>query len=142
MEGVMRSEAHPHSVARDPAQRAYQLLHWGLVLVPMVAGVDKFFQWLTDWDQYLAPAVERALPFSAQTFMRITGVAELCAAVIVAVWPRIGGYVVAAWLTGIVVDLLLARGWYDIVLRDVGLIVAALALSWLAKAYDRKEVRR
>src|SRR3954469_11673397 len=87
----------------DPAWQSYQILHWGFVAAPTIAGLDKFFHLLTNWDQYLAPAVEKGLPFSGHTFMMIVGVIELLAALIVAVKPRIGAYVVAAWLAGIIV---------------------------------------
>ena len=125
------------AVTHDAGYQAYQLLHWGFVAAPTLAGIDKFFHLLTNWDQYLAPAVERALPFSGHTFMLIVGVIELIAAAIVAVKPRIGAYVVAAWLCGIIVNLLIARGFYDIALRDFGLFLAALALGRLSTRYER-----
>jgi len=125
------------AVTHDAGYQAYQLLHWGFVAAPTLAGIDKFFHLLTNWDQYLAPAVERALPFSGHTFMLIVGVIELIAAAVVAVKPRIGAYVVAAWLCGIIVNLLIARGFYDIALRDFGLFLAALALGRLSTRYER-----
>src|SRR5258705_9778033 len=92
--------------AHDPAYQGYQLLHWGFVAAPTLAGIDKFFHLLTNWDQYLAPAVEKMLPISGHAFMMVVGVIELLAALLVAVKPRIGAYVVAAWLAGIIVNLL------------------------------------
>jgi hypothetical protein len=124
-------------VVREPAYQAYQLLHWGFVAAPTLAGIDKFFHLLTNWDQYLAPAAERLLPFSGHTFMMIVGVIELLAAAIVAVKPRIGAYVVAAWLGLIIINLLTLRGYYDVALRDFGLFLGALALGRLASVYDR-----
>ena len=124
-------------VVREPAYQAYQLLHWGFVAAPTLAGIDKFFHLLTNWDLYLAPAVEKVLPFSGHTFMLIVGVIELIAAAIVAVKPKIGAYVVAAWLGAIVINLLVMRGFYDIALRDFGLMLGALALGRLSSVYDR-----
>jgi hypothetical protein len=137
MEAVIRGGAGVRTGAADPARRAFQLLHWGFVAVPAIAGLDKFMHALTNWDQYLAPAIERVLPFSGHTFMLLVGVIELFAALLVAVRPRIGGYVVTAWLVGIVVNLMVARGYYDVALRDVGLAAGGLALAWLSTAYDR-----
>jgi hypothetical protein len=122
----------------DTRWQAYQILHWGFVVLPAIAGIDKFFHLVTDWDQYLAPQIERILPFSGRTFMMIVGVVELLAAGLVAWKPRIGAWVVAAWLTGITIDLVIARGYWDIALRDVGLVIAAVALARLAAAYDLK----
>jgi hypothetical protein len=122
----------------DPAYQGYQLLHWGFVAAPTLAGIDKFFHLLTNWDQYLAPAVEKILPFSGHTFMLLVGVVELIAALIVAVRPRIGAYVVAAWLAGIIVNLLVLGGYFDVALRDFGLLLSALALGRLSSLYDRR----
>jgi hypothetical protein len=122
---------------REPAYQAYQLLHWGFVAAPTLAGIDKFFHLLTNWDQYLAPAAERVLPFSGHTFMMIVGVIELIAAAIVAVRPKVGAYIVAAWLGLIVINFLVMRGYYDIALRDFSLMLGALALGRLSSVYDR-----
>jgi hypothetical protein len=123
---------------RDAAYQSYQILHWAFVAAPTLAGLDKFFHMLTNWDQYLAPAVERVLPFSGHTFMMIVGVIELIAALIVAVKPRVGAWIVAAWLCGIIVNLLILRGFYDIALRDFGLMLAAIAFARLAGIYDKR----
>jgi hypothetical protein len=125
--------ARPH----DAAYQSYQILHWGFVALPTIAGIDKFFHLLTNWDQYFAPALEKILPFGAHTFMMIVGVIELIAALIVAVKPRIGAYVVAAWLAGIIVNLLILPGYFDVALRDFGLFLAALALGRLATLYEK-----
>ena len=136
MEGVIRDEASVHAVAHDPARRAFELLHWGFVAIPAVAGFDKFTHLLTNWDRYLAPVVQRALPFSAHAFMLFVGAVELVAAMLVAIRPRIGAYVVTGWLAAIVLNLILCRAYYDVALRDVGLAVAAIALGWLSSRYD------
>jgi hypothetical protein len=131
---IDRAGAVPH--ARDAAYQGYQILHWAFVAAPTIAGVDKFLHLLTNWDQYLAPSIEKLLPFSGHTFMMLAGVVELLAALVVAVKPRIGAYVVAAWLAGIVVNLLVLGGFYDIALRDFGLMLGALALGRLSSLYD------
>jgi hypothetical protein len=115
-----------------PAYQAYQLLYLGFIIAPLVAGVDKFTNFLTDWDKYLAPVVAGLLPFSAGTFMLFVGIVEIGAAVLVALRPQIGAYVVAAWLAGIVINLLLIPGYFDIALRDFGLMLGALALARLS----------
>jgi hypothetical protein len=126
------------SEARSPAYQAYQLLHWGFVAAPAIAGLDKFTHLLTNWDQYLAPAIARMLPFSAHTFMLIVGVIEVAAAFLVAVKPKWGGLVVGAWLCGIIINLLIAQNYYDIALRDLGLAIGAFALSRLSLDFDRE----
>lgn len=132
--GPSRAGAAP-VVARDSVYQAYQVLHVGFTVAPIVAGLDKFFHYLTDWDRYLAPAVERMLPFSGHTFMLMVGVIEVVAGFLVLLKPRIGGYVVCAWLLGIVVNLLLVPGFYDIALRDLGLALGAFALARLSGHY-------
>ena len=102
-----------------PAFRAYRFLYFGFIVAPFIAGFDKFTHFLTNWDQYLAPAVERLLPVSGHTFMLVVGVIEMAAAGLVLLRPRIGAYVVAAWLLGIVVNLLLIPGYFDVALRDL-----------------------
>ncbi len=131
--GRAAAVSRPH----DARYQGYQILHWAFVAAPTIAGIDKFFHLLTNWDQYLAPAVEKVLPFSGHTFMLIVGVVELIAALIVAVKPRIGAWVVAAWLCGIIVNLLILGGFYDIALRDFGLMLGAIALGRLSSVYDR-----
>lgn len=121
---------------RRAAYPAYKLLHIGFVVAPIVAGLDKFFHLLVNWDMYLAPRVERMLPFSGHTFMLVVGVVEIAAGLLVAFAPRIGGWVVGAWLWGIIVNLLLVPGYYDIALRDFGLLLAALTLARLATAFE------
>ena len=112
------------------AYRAYQILHVGFVLAPLLAGVDKFFNFLTNWEQYLSPLVTRYV--NAFLFMRVVGVVEVVAALLVAFVPRIGAYVVALWLVGIIANLLSTGAYYDIALRDFGLFLGAIALGQLA----------
>ena len=119
-----------------PAYQAFRILYVGFIAAPLIAGVDKFLQVLTNWSQYLAPVVARNLPVSTDTFMRGVGVIEIVAALLVAIKPRIGGYVVAAWLAGIVVNLLLIPGYYDVALRDFGLMLGAIAMARLARHFD------
>jgi len=118
-----------------PAYQAYQILHIGFIAAPALAGLDKFTDLLTNWDQYLAPAIERLLPVSGHTFMLLVGIVEMAAAVLVAVRPRIGAYVVAAWLLGIIFNLLLIPGYFDVALRDFGLALGALALARLSEEF-------
>lgn len=125
-------------VARRPSFRAYQCLKAGFIVLPILAGVDKFTRVMADWDMYLASSVERLLPVSGDAFMMGAGVVEILAGVLVAVRPAVGAWVVAAWLGAIVVNLLLPPGYYDIALRDVGLIFGASALGLLAKDFDRR----
>jgi len=120
----------------NPAYQAYQLLHLTFIVAPLVAGLDKFFHLLTNWDMYLAPGVARTLPISAHQFMLLVGIVEIVAAVVVALRPLYGAYLVAAWLFCIIVNLLLSLGNYDIALRDFGLLLAALALGKLSVDYD------
>lgn len=121
-----------------PAYQAYQLLYLGFIIAPLVAGVDKFTNFLTDWDKYLAPVVAGLLPFSAGTFMLFVGIVEIGAAVLVALRPQIGAYVVAAWLAGIVINLLLIPGYFDVALRDFGLMLGALALARLSVEFAER----
>jgi len=114
------------------AEQAFRLLRTVFTVAPIVFGLDKFAGVLTDWDRYLAPQIDRLVPGSAHQAMLLVGVVEIAAGVLVAVLPRIGGYVVAAWLAGIIVNLLLIGDYYDIALRDFGLLVSALALARLA----------
>ena len=136
--------AHPAIFAdetlKNPSYQAYQLLHWGFALVPIIAGIDKFFMKLTDWSMYLWHPLGN-LVGGAGTFMRIVGGIEILAGCLVALKPKIGAPVVALWLAGIIANLLLAGGFYDIALRDVGLCVAAIALSRLSWTFDHKVQR-
>lgn len=129
----VRASAPADSVARQ----AFQILYFGFIVAPIVAGLDKFFHLLVNWDQYLAPAIAGFLPINPHTFMLVIGVIEVVAGLIVAVKPSLGGLVVAAWLWGIIVNLLLIPGYFDIALRDFGLSLGALALARLAHQFGR-----
>jgi len=125
------------TVAHDHVWQAYQVLHLAFVVAPIVAGTDKFFHLLVNWDMYLAPAIANLSPVGGHNLMLIVGVVEIIAGLLVAFKPKIGAYVVAAWLLGIVVNLLIIPGFYDIALRDFGLFLGALALARLSHVYDR-----
>ena len=116
------------------ADQAFMLLRTVFTVAPILFGLDKFVQVLTDWEIYLAPQIDNLVPGDAHQAMLIVGVIEIVAGVLVAVLPRIAGYVVAAWLAGIIVDLLLLGDFYDVALRDFGLLVGALALARLASS--------
>jgi hypothetical protein len=120
------------TMADRPWQQAYIIMYAGYVALPLIAGLDKFFERLTQWEKYLSPFVSERLPVSPHTFMQIVGGIEIAAALLVAVRPRIGAYVVALWLFGIIVNLLLGTGYFDIALRDSGLALGALALGRLS----------
>ena len=119
------------------ARQAWWLLYVAFVAAPIVAGLDKFTDILVQWEQYLTPPVAHMLPVAPETFMRVSGVVEIAAGLLVAFRPAIGGYVVALWLWGIIVNLLLGAGYYDIALRDLGLSLGALALARLSLAFRR-----
>jgi hypothetical protein len=119
----------------SPTYQAYRILHVGFTALPLVAGIDKFFDALVPWTSYLAPIVPSTLGVAPQTFMYGVGAVEILAAVLVACVPFIGGWVVAAWLAGIIGNLLIQGTFYDIALRDVGLLVGAVALARIAVAY-------
>jgi len=123
---------------QSPSYQAYQILHLAFVVAPVVAGADKFLNFLVNWDQYVSPLVTRTLPMSAHTFMLGVGVIEIVAGLLVAFMPAIGGLVVAAWLCGIILNLLSIPGYYDVALRDLGLALGAVALSRLATEFDNR----
>jgi hypothetical protein len=129
--------ANSSGILCSPAYQAYQLLRVAFVVAPIVAGLDKFFHLLVNWDQYLAPIAARILGGYGHQFMLAVGVIEIIAGIGVLLKPKIFAYVVAAWLVGIIVNLLLIPGYYDIALRDVGLCLGAIALGRLSAAYDR-----
>jgi hypothetical protein len=128
---------HPSAVrTASPSYQAYQILHLAFTIAPIVAGVDKFFHVLVNWDQYLAPIVAQTLPVAPHTFMLAVGVIEIVAGLLVAFMPIVGGWVVAAWLVGIILNLLMIPGYFDIALRDLGLALGALALARLAADFE------
>ena len=121
---------------RDPRYQAFSLLRLAFTVAPIAFGLDKFFNVLVHWPNYLAPWINDIAPGSGQDFMYFVGVIEIIAGVAVALKPRYGAYLVAGWLAGIVINLLTVSGFYDIALRDFGLMLAALTLARLASAYD------
>lgn len=116
------------------AGKVQQLLKYTYGLVPVVAGLDKFTNLLTDWKQYLAPSVTNMLPFSASAFMSIVGVIEIIAGIIVLVRPRLGGYIVMAWLIVIAISLVIGGQFYDVAVRDLVMAIGAFSLAKLSTA--------
>ncbi|MET0526404.1 MAG: hypothetical protein ABWZ91_16480 [Nocardioides sp.] len=123
------------------ADRAFLLLRTVFTIAPIAFGLDKFAGLLTDWEQYLAPWINDIVPGDAHAAMLIVGVIEIVAGVVVAVAPRYGGLLVAAWLGGIILNLVTMGEFYDVALRDFGLLVAALALSLLAASRAPRTAR-
>ena len=123
------------------ADRAFLLLRTVFTIAPIAFGLDKFAGLLTDWEQYLAPWINDIVPGDAHDAMLIVGVIEIVAGVVVAVAPRYGGLLVAAWLGGIILNLVTMGEFYDVALRDFGLLVAALALSLLAASRAARTAR-
>jgi hypothetical protein len=138
---VHLTRPRPALTAADPAYQAYLLLRTVFTVAPIAFGLDKFANLLTDWPGYLAPWIDRLVPGTAQQAMYAVGVVEVVAGLVVAVAPRFGGWLVAAWLGGIIVDLLTFSGYYDVALRDFGLLVGAVALARLAVRYDAPALR-
>jgi hypothetical protein len=126
----------------NPAYQAFWLLRIGLTVAPILFGLDKFAHVLVDWDKYLAPEFADLFNAQAHTLMYFVGAIEIVAGLVVLVRPRVGGYLVAAWLTGIIVNLLMMADFYDVALRDFGLALAALTLARLATAFPLRHARR
>jgi hypothetical protein len=118
-----------------PSYQAYRILHLGFVVAPILAGLDKFFHVLTDWDKYLPSVVNGLVGGNGHALMLVVGVIEVVAGIGVAIRPRIFSYVVAAWLGVIILNLLLIPGFFDVALRDFGLLLGALALGRLSAEY-------
>jgi hypothetical protein len=139
------SFAHAHAHTREleiepvsqASHQAFQILRGAFTVAPVVAGIDKFTHLLVDWDQYLPPVVNRLAQGHGHELMLVVGVIEIVAGIGVLLRPRIFSYVVAAWLALIIVNLLLIPGYYDVALRDFGLLLAALALGRLSADHDR-----
>jgi hypothetical protein len=137
---VMPASTHQEPVGRssaasdlsDPVHQAFWLLRIGFTLAPILFGIDKFAHVLVNWDKYLAPEFVDLFNVQAHTLMYGVGAIEIVAGLAVAVRPRFGGYLVAAWLAGIIFNLLLLGNYYDVALRDFGLLLAALTLARLA----------
>lgn len=131
--------------SKDPTFAAYFLLRTVFTVAPILFGADKFFNLLTHphhWSIYLAPWIDGIVPGTADQCMYLVGVVEIVAGVLVAVAPRIGAWVVVAWLAGIIVDLLTLSGYYDVALRDFGLLVGAAALGLLSQGVHAAHAAR
>ncbi len=137
--GTIEAEATPADGVRGAAYQAFWLLRIGFTVAPILFGIDKFFNWTVHWPDYLAGWINNIMPGSAQDFMYFVGVVEIAAGLIVAVAPMIGAPLVAAWLAGIIINLLTNNPpeYYDIALRDFGLMLGALTLTRLAWAFAR-----
>lgn len=134
----MESRNIPVHTDTDYSERAYNVLKTGIVLAPIVAGADKFFNYLTDWSQYLSPVFPEMLNVSANQFMYGVGIVEMIAGIGVLFKPKIFAYVVSAWMLGIIFNLLMLGDFYDIALRDFGLALGAFALGQLAVPHEAR----
>jgi DoxX len=121
----------------EAGYQAYLMLRVAFTVAPIAFGLDKFFNVLTDWPKYLAGWVDDLMPGSAQDFMYAVGGIEILAGVLVALRPRYGAPIVVLWLAGIIFNLVTGPGYYDVALRDFGLLLAAATLTRLALAYGR-----
>src|SRR5438876_11675192 len=132
------NQSHAAAGTGSPAYQAYWILHVGFTVAPILAGLDKFFHLLVNWDQYLPGVVANISPIPGHTLMLIVGVIEIVAGIGVALRPRIFAYIVAAWLAVIIINLFLIPGYFDIALRDFGLLLGALALGQLSQQFARR----
>jgi uncharacterized membrane protein YphA (DoxX/SURF4 family) len=132
-------QSHVAGVAPgSPAYQAFWILRFGFTVAPILAGLDKFFHLMVNWDQYLPEVVARVSPIQPHGLMLLAGVIEIVAGIGVALRPRIFAYIVAAWLALIIINLLLIPGYFDVALRDLGLLLAALALARLSQQFSRR----
>jgi hypothetical protein len=116
----------------------FKLLQITYGIIPIVAGIDKFTNLLTNWEKYLNPALASLLPFSPHTFMLIVGVIEIIAGIIVLVKPRIGAFIVMGWLTIIAITLLAGGKYVDVAVRDLVMAIGAFSLALIAKNYVKE----
>ena len=130
-------EARVVPVAANPVYQAFLILRIGFTVAAIVAGLDKFANLLADWTKYLAPVIPKTLGVAPETFMRGVGVIEIVAGILVAAVPRYAAYIVAAWLAAIIVNLLVLGSYLDVALRDLGLMLGAIALGRLAQSVHR-----
>ena len=135
--GIPNTAPASERLSADPAYQAFTLLRIGFTVAPILFGLDKFANVMVNWSVYLAPWINDIIPGSADDFMYVVGVIEIVAGIVVALRPRYGAYLVAAWLGGIIFNLLTYSGYYDIALRDFGLMLGALTLARLSAIYDR-----
>lgn len=120
-----------------PGYEAYQILRLGFIVAPLLAGLDKFFNLLVNWEQYIPPFVNKLIGGHGHELMLVVGVIEIIAGIGVALKPRVFAYVVSAWLLLIVANLLMIPGYFDVALRDFGLALGALALARLSQKFAR-----
>lgn len=139
MNTAIANYAH-HAQANESSavQKVTTIMRWTYSLVPILAGLDKFTHILVNWDQYLAPVVTDVIPMEPHSFMSIVGVIEIIAGILVFIRPRMGSLVVAGWLLGIVINLLLAGNYYDVAVRDAVMAVGAFSLFLLSGDKGRK----
>ncbi len=128
---------HQDARVSTPSYQAYQILRLGFAVAPILAGLDKFFHLLVNWDQYLPRSINNLAGGHGHDLMLAVGVIEIVAGLGVAFKPKIFAYVVAAWLALIIVNLLMIPGYFDVALRDFGLLLGALALARLSHEFDR-----
>ena len=133
---IARPAQRSQALWGDARYQAYMLLRLGFTVAPIAFGLDKFWNGMVYWPKYLAPWINNLMPGSGQQFMYVVGAVEILAGIVVLVKPRYGAYLVTAWLAGIVTNLFSYPGWYDVALRDFGLMLAALTLARLASVYD------
>jgi uncharacterized membrane protein YphA (DoxX/SURF4 family) len=126
------AKGHSHQGAMTQAEKVASILRWTYGLVPIVAGADKFMHLLTDWDKYLAPQIANLLPVSPHSFMIVVGIIEIIAGVLVLIKPRVGSLIVALWLVGIAINLLLSGQYFDVAVRDTVMAIGAFSLYMLS----------
>lgn len=119
----------------DRGYQAFRLLQVVFVVAPILAGIDKFFYLLTDWSNYISPLALKVINYHDHGFMMMAGVIEVIAGIGIIFKPKIFSYIVALWLLGIIINLLLTGKYFDIALRDVGLFLSAIALGRLSEKY-------
>lgn len=130
--------AMPHT-GKDPGYQGFRILQFIFVIAPLLAGLDKFANLLTDWSQYLSPWMLQMIPLKAKTFMIMVGIVEIIAGIGVAFKPKVFSYIVVLWLLAIVVQLFISGQYLDIALRDIGLMLSALALGRLSHKYAKSK---
>jgi len=135
---ITTEQSHvPDVTSASPAHQAFWILRFGFTVAPILAGLDKIFHIMVNWDQYLPEVVARVSPIQPHGLMLLAGVIEIIAGIGVALKPRIFAYIVAAWLALIIINLLLIPGYFDVALRDLGLLLAALALARLSQQFAK-----
>ena len=139
---AVRPFSYRERLRTDPTYQAFWLLRIGFTIAPILFGADKFAHLLTNWDLYLAPRLDNIIPGTAHQAMYAVGIIEIVAGLAVLLKPRFGAYLVAAWLAGIIINLLLIPGYYDIALRDFALLLSALTLARLATAFPGSSLFR